>query len=116
MGTRDELELSGVVGFYGPPLGPIRYGGSPAPAEVADRIGCSVLGLFGGADSGIPPESIEEFRARLTQAGVDHDLVVFPGAPHSFFDKKQAEFSADSEDAWRRVLEFVTRHTPAVSA
>jgi carboxymethylenebutenolidase len=35
---------------------------------------------------------------------------VYEGAPHSFFDRKQEEFAADSEDAWRRVLDFIERH------
>ena len=43
-------------------------------------------------------------------AGVEHELVVYDGAPHSFFDRKQAEFADASDDAWRRVLAFVDAH------
>jgi carboxymethylenebutenolidase len=35
---------------------------------------------------------------------------VYPGAPHSFFDRKQEEFADASEDAWRRTLDFVARN------
>jgi carboxymethylenebutenolidase len=35
--------------------------------------------------------------------------VIYPGAPHSFFDRKQEEFAVDSEDAWNRVLAFLGR-------
>ena len=109
--TRPELGLSGVIGFYGAVAGPGR-GGTPAPLDLSGQFRAPVLGLFGGADQGIPPESIEAFGRSLTVAGVDNELVTYPGAPHSFFDRKAAAFAEASTDAWRRVLEFVGRHTP----
>jgi carboxymethylenebutenolidase len=66
-----------------------------------------VLGLFGGADEAIPQEQVDEFEAALSQAGVEQEIHVYPGAPHSFFDKKQDEFADESEDAWRRILGFL---------
>jgi carboxymethylenebutenolidase len=42
---------------------------------------------------------------------VSHDYTVYPGAPHSFFDRKQTEFADASADAWRRVREFVQKRT-----
>jgi carboxymethylenebutenolidase len=68
-----------------------------------------VLGLFGGADQAIPQEQVEEFESALSSAGVEHEIHVYPGAPHSFFDKKQDEFVTESEDAWRRILGFLAR-------
>ena len=112
--TRPELDLSGAIGFYGPPVGPGR-GGMPAPVDVASDMLCPILGLFGGADPGIPPETVEEYREALTEAGIDDELVVYPGAPHSFFDRKAADYADASTDAWRRVLEFVRHHTPAAA-
>ena len=44
-------------------------------------------------------------RARA-EAGVEHEVVTYDGAPHSFFDRKQEEFADASADAWRRVLAF----------
>jgi carboxymethylenebutenolidase len=41
---------------------------------------------------------------------VEHDLVIYDGAPHGFFDRKYEEYADDSEDAWRRTLEFIERH------
>lgn len=110
--TRPELDLSGVVGFYGVPQGPGRAA-TPEPVAVAEDVLCPILGLFGGADQGIPQASIEAYRAALVAAGVEHDLITYPGAPHSFFDRKADQYAAESADAWRRVLEFVGRHTPA---
>lgn len=104
--TLDDLALCGAIGFYGSPAGRGRND-SPAPAESADQMGCPVLGLFGGADQGISADAVEAFEAALTAAGVQHELVTYPDAPHSFFDRKQADFQAASVDAWERVLAFV---------
>jgi carboxymethylenebutenolidase len=103
------LDLAGVIGFYGPPVGPGR-GGAPEPVAVADRIASPVLGLFGGADAGIPPEAIAAFDAALQVGGVDQRLVIYPDAPHSFFDRKAAEYADASEQAWAEILGFIEAH------
>ncbi|MDQ2940692.1 MAG: dienelactone hydrolase family protein [Chloroflexota bacterium] len=102
------LGLAGVVGFYGWPTGSHRTG-SPAPADKAQDFGCAVLAIFGGADQGIGPDARAEFDRALDAAGVSHTTVVYDGAPHSFFDRKQAEFAEASADAWRQVLDFMGR-------
>jgi carboxymethylenebutenolidase len=70
-----------------------------------------ILALQAGEDAGIPPEDSHAFDEALTAAGVEHEVVVYPGAPHSFFDRKYEEFAADSEDAWGRVVAFLERHS-----
>ncbi|MDP8905703.1 MAG: dienelactone hydrolase family protein [Chloroflexota bacterium] len=110
--TRPELGLAGVIGFYGWPVGSFRAG-MPAPADVAAEMRCPVLAIFGGADEGIPGDDVEHFRSALVAAGVEHEIVVYPGASHSFFDRKAEEFADASADAWRRVLDFV-RQSAAV--
>jgi carboxymethylenebutenolidase len=99
------LALAGVIAFYGWPVGPHRTG-LPAPADVAAEYTCPVLTLWGGADEGIPAEMVERFSRALATAGVEHRSVVYPEAPHSFFDRRATEYAAESEDAWRQMLEF----------
>ena len=106
------LDLAGAIGLYGIPVGPGR-GGMPAPADVAGQIASPILGLFGGADPAIPPESIATFDDALTKAGVDHRFVTYDGAPHSFFDRKAAEFADASKGAWDETLSFVRGRTPS---
>ena len=53
-----------------------------------------VLGLYGGADEGIPPEHVEAFERGLAEAGVEYEIVTYPGAPHSFFDRRYEEHAA----------------------
>jgi carboxymethylenebutenolidase len=98
--------LAGVIGFYGWPIGEHRSG-LPSPAELADRMACPVLALWGGADQGIGPEVVADFERALQAAGVEHNSITYPDAPHSFFDRKAAEFTNESEDAWRQMLDFV---------
>jgi carboxymethylenebutenolidase len=102
--TSAELELDGAVGFYG--LLVPRREGAPSPIESAGDTRCPVLGLFGGADEAIPPDHVEAFERALQDAGAEHEIVSYPGAPHSFFDRAYTEHADASEDAWRRVLGF----------
>ena len=69
-----------------------------------------ILGLMGGADQGIPQEQVDELKKALAAAGVEHEIVVYPGAPHSFFDRHYEEHAGASADAWKRCLEFVRSH------
>jgi carboxymethylenebutenolidase len=101
--------LAGAIGFYGRP-GPGRDG-SPGPIQRAREIAAPILALQGGDDPGIPVEESRGFDEALDAAGVEHEVVVYDGAPHSFFDRKQEEFAADSEDAWNRVLTFMERYS-----
>jgi carboxymethylenebutenolidase len=101
------LGYAGVIGFYGWPLGLRRWPDRPRPIDAVPRYACPVLSLFGGADEGIPQEAVDEFDGALRKAGIKHEVTVYPGAPHSFFDRKQAEFAEASADAWRRVQAFV---------
>jgi carboxymethylenebutenolidase len=100
------IGLDGVIGMYPWPAGPHRSG-LPAPADEAQRFGCPVLALYGGADAGIPAEARDAFDHALDAAGVEHRSVVYPDAPHSFFDRKAADFADASDAAWREMLAFM---------
>jgi len=112
--TSAELNLDGVVGFYG------RLGGGrfamPSPIDHAGEMRCPVLGLFGGADEGIPTDQVEAFDHALDDADVEHDIVIYPGAPHSFFDRSYEEHAGACSDAWRRVLGFLGKVGSAKTA
>jgi len=101
--------LAGAVGFYGRPGE--AADGSPGPQQLASRIDAPVLALQAGADEHITADHNEAFEQALSDAGVEHELVVYEGAPHSFFDRKQEEFAGASDDAWNRTLEFIERHS-----
>ena len=93
--------LAGAVGFYGRPSRMI---------ELVPQLDAPILALQGGADQGIPHEDNVEFERALEANGKDYELVEFEGAPHSFFDRKQEDFQAASDEAWSRTLAFIEKH------
>jgi carboxymethylenebutenolidase len=91
--------LAGAIGFYGRP-----------PMDAAARMEAPILALQAGADQKISAEDNAAFDEALTEAGVEHEVVTYEGAPHSFFDRKQEDFQEASTDAWTRVLAFIEHH------
>jgi carboxymethylenebutenolidase len=110
LATTLGLDLAGAIGFYGWPVGQHRSN-TPAPADVADEIRSPVLAIFGGSDEALPAAAIRTFESALSAAGVEHEIEIYPGAPHGFFDRKADEFARTSEKAWERTLGFVRAHT-----
>jgi carboxymethylenebutenolidase len=104
--------LAGAIGFYGRPGA--STDGTPGPEQRAPELEAPILGLMGGADEGIPAADVAAFERALSDAGVEHELITYAGAPHSFFDRRFEEHAEASEDAWRRVLDFILGVTIAV--
>jgi carboxymethylenebutenolidase len=102
LAAADQQGLAGAVGFYG------------RPADATERAGelkAPILALQAGADQNITADDNAAFEQALETAGVEHELVTYDGAPHSFFDRKQEEFADDSANAWSRVLTFLESHS-----
>lgn len=111
-GTQD-LPTAGIVAFYS---GFTRsFAGIGTALEHAAEVKYPVLGLFGGADPGIPTEQVAALDSALGTAGVEREIVTYPGAPHSFFDRKATEFADASADAWTRTLSFIQSHSGEVA-
>jgi carboxymethylenebutenolidase len=112
LSSAEQTGLAGVVGFYGR----LSKGDGerwPVPAEEACRMRAPVLGLFGGADPGIPASEIAAFATALNDAGVSHYIETYAGAPHSFFDRSFNANRAECDDAWRRVIAFMRTGDPS---
>ena len=107
--TNADFGFGGVVAFY---AGLSRnFGGRGTVLEQAEGIKYPVLAMFGGADQGIPPDQVQTLDDKLAQAGVEHKIITYPDAPHSFFDRRATDFAAASADAWQQVLGFVSAHS-----
>jgi len=100
--SAEHPDLSGCIGFYGRP--------SRAEPNIS-KMKAPLLILIAGADQATTPEQNEEFLEALTKAGVPHDSHVYEGAPHSFFDRSFAQWKDACDDAWRRMLDFVKKHS-----
>jgi carboxymethylenebutenolidase len=99
--------LVGAAGFYGNPADRDDWIG---PTSRAGEMTAPILALQAGDDQNITAEHNTAFDEALTAAGVEHEVVTYDGAPHSFFDRRYEEFARDSDDAWRRVLDFIETH------
>jgi carboxymethylenebutenolidase len=107
--TQEGFDLAGVIGFY---AGLSRdIGGYGTMLERAKDMRVPALGLFGGDDPGIPADQIAAFDEALDGTGVPHTVITYPGAPHSFFDRRAADFAEASADAWQQVMDFISTET-----
>lgn len=108
--TDTSFGFAGIIGFY---AGMSRsVGGKGTLLERAGEVRYPALGLFGGADQGISPENVQSLDEKLDTTGVEHTIITYPGAPHSFFDRRATDFAEASADAWQKVLGFIAAHTP----
>ena len=106
-------KLRAGVAWYGRLVGdpPAKH-----PIDVAGALRAPVLGLYGGADQGIPLPTVERMRAALAAAGSKSEIVVYDGAPHAFHaDYRPSYVRAHAEDGWRRLLDWLGRNGVAVS-
>ena len=97
------------VAWYGPlqrdatPLQP-KY-----PVDIAKDLHGPVLGLYGGADTGISQESVEKMRVALKASGntaaTKSEINVYPDTPHAFNADYRASYRKEAaEDGWKRCL------------
>jgi len=70
-----------------------------------------VLGLYGGADQGIPVADVEKMRQALKDAGKPGELHVYDGAPHAFHADYRTSYRAEAaKDGWQRCLAWFKKH------
>ena len=80
------------------------------PVELTGKLNGPVLGLYGGADAGIPLDSVESMKKALANgsaAAQKSQFVVYPDAPHAFHADYRPSYRKDAaEDGWKRCLEW----------
>ncbi len=92
--------LAGAVAYYGHLQA---EPGRLSPLQLAGEIRVPILGIFGGADPGIPADQIAAFQAALK---TDKEIVTYPGAPHGFLRYGATEHKAAIDDALQRTYRF----------
>ena len=81
--------------------------------DRVDELKCLVLGLYGGADQGIPVAAIDRKKAAAATAGKakDEEFFIYEGTPHAFnADYRPSYRKEAADDGWRRMLAFFKRH------
>jgi carboxymethylenebutenolidase len=75
------------------------------PLDVAEQLNCPVLGLYGGADTGIPNDTVAKMQEALKKAGQPSEIKLYPDTPHGFnADYRPSYRKEQAEDGWKRML------------
>ena len=78
---------------------------------MAAELKCPLLGLYGGADTGIPVDQVQAAAEKARTAGKQVEIVVFPDAPHGFHADYRPSYRREAaEDGWRRMLAWFRGH------
>lgn len=84
------------------------YGNAPRRREAIRRL-CPVVGSWPERD--FTTGAAATLEMELTAAGTPHDLKIYPGTKHGFFnDEAKVYDAAASADSWNRVLDFFAGH------
>ena len=98
-------DLDAGVAWYGRLVGQSSELTPKHPVDLAAEIKAPVLGLYGGADTGIPVDTVEQMKKALTAAGKKHEFVVYPDTPHAFHADYRPSYRKEAaEDGWKRAL------------
>ena len=105
------------VAWYGRLVGAASPLNPKQPVDVAAALKGPVLGLYGGADTGIPLDTVNQMKAALTAAGAANaaakasEFVVYPEAPHAFHADYRPSYRKEAaDDGWKRALAWFKAH------
>ena len=92
------------------PIRPIRCIPKNPPDLIA-QLQVPVLGLYGGADAGIPNSQVQAFAFALKTAHKECQFIVYPDTPHGFNADYRPSYRPEAaKDGWRRMLAWFTAH------
>lgn len=103
--------LRAGVAWYGVLTGPTNDMRTSHPLAQVARINAPILGLYGGADQGIPNDTVDQMRAALRAGGKPSEIVTYPDMPHAFHaDYRPSYREAAARDGWRRLEVWFSRN------
>jgi carboxymethylenebutenolidase len=103
--------LKAGVAWYGPVEKPATELQPKSPIDLVKSMKAPVLGLYGGADAGIPNEGVERMRAALKAALGPSEIHTYPDMPHGFHADYRPSYRKDvAEDGWKRALAWFRKH------
>jgi carboxymethylenebutenolidase len=81
------------------------------PIDIAADLKVPVLGLYGGKDTGIPNDTVEQMRQSLKSGSSGSEIILYPDAPHAFFaDYRPSYRKEQAEDGWKRLQAWFKQH------
>lgn len=107
-------QLKAGVAWYGRLVGRANELPPKHPIDVAASLRAPVLGLYGGDDSGIPLDTVEQMRNALKAQASPSEIIVYPNTPHGFHaDYRPSYRKEQAEDGWKRLQEWFKKHNAA---
>jgi carboxymethylenebutenolidase len=99
------------VAWYGRLVGDKNAMTPANPIDVVSNIKAPVLGLYGGADAGIPNNTVEQMNAALKKAGKPSMIHLYPDTPHAFHaDYRPSYRQKEAWDGWDRCIAWFKKH------
>jgi carboxymethylenebutenolidase len=99
------------VAWYGRLVGDATELTPKHPVDIASALKVPILGLYGGKDTGIPLDTVEQMRDRLKSSSSKSEIIVYPDAPHAFFaDYRPSYREKEAKDGWQRLQAWFKRH------
>lgn len=99
-------KIKAGVAWYGRLVGDKTTNTPVHPVDVAVKINAPVLGLYGGADTGIPVATVEQMRAALGKQSTSQ-IHVYPDMPHAFFADYRPSYRKEAaDDGWKRCVDW----------
>lgn len=93
------------VAWYGRLVGDATELQPQYPIDIVSTLKAPILGLYGGKDTGIPLDTVEQVRDRLKSSNSKSEIIVYPDAPHAFFaDYRPSYREKEAKDGWKRLL------------
>jgi carboxymethylenebutenolidase len=90
------------------------YAANPKPITAVERI-CPVVGSYPEKD--FTASAGRALDVELTTRRIAHDIKIYPGARHSFFNESGRAYNREAaDDSWARVTEFFGTHLGAKPA
>jgi len=103
--------LKAAVAWYGPLKRPGTDLQPKNPIDLVGELKCPVLGLYGGADAGIPVNTIEEMKTALKAAHNPSEIIIYPDTPHGFnADYRPSYRPEQAKDGWSRLQAWFKQH------
>jgi carboxymethylenebutenolidase len=97
--------LKAAVAWYGPIKGATSQIQPQTPLDIADKLKCPLLCLYGGQDASIPLADVQQAQEKAEKAHKTVKLYVYPDSPHGFHaDYRPSYHQSDAEDGWQRML------------
>jgi carboxymethylenebutenolidase len=109
--TAHNPKVKAGAAWYGRLVGAPSASFPKHPVELAGALNAPVLGLYGGVDTGIPLNTVEQMETALKAAGTSaakaSHIHVYDQSPHAFHaDYRPSYRKADAEAGWARTLAF----------